>query len=70
MTIRCPLRAPSGILATGEILDFIQRILNVRSQIGDKSAIQRVAGINCQYRFHLQVLAPFGKLKQAQAVNP
>src|SRR5260370_7207295 len=68
MTVRGALRAPSGVGAAGEILDFIQGILYVWCQVRNESAIQRIAGINREYRLHIQVFAPFRKLKQTQTV--
>src|SRR5208283_4570587 len=54
------------------VFDFVQGVLDVRLQVGTGSnahLAQRVAGIDGQHRFHVEVLAPFQVFEQAHAIG-
>ncbi len=66
------LGAPLGVGAAGHVLDFVERVLHVRLKRGagiDVVLRERIAGIDGQHWFHLQVFAPLQKLQQAHAVG-
>src|SRR3979490_3229970 len=71
VTISGAFCAPSGGCVTCYILNFIEGIVNIGNQIStriDVSAVERIAGVDGEKRFHVDVFAPFQELQKSQAV--
>src|SRR6202000_3347358 len=63
---------PFCVDAAGDILNFIERIFDEGFEVfagDDVRAFERVARVNGEDRFNLEVFAPLQKLKQAQAIG-
>ena len=72
MAVLDALRAPFGGGVAGDVFNFIERVLNVRFELrsgGNVIMFQRVTGEHGEHRFHVQVLAPAEKFRQAETVG-
>ena len=64
--------APLGVGAAGDVLDFVERVLDVGLEIGAGIHVllgHGIAGIDGEHGLHLQVFAPLEELQQAHAVR-
>src|SRR5215469_6125052 len=66
MAIGCALRSPRCTGASGDVLNFIESILDIRLEGGagsNKFAIERVPSVHRQQWLHIQVFAPLQELE-------
>ena len=62
-----------GLSVPDEILDFLERFLNVgfqfRTSPDDATPAEAVAGKDAEQRFHVKILAPLSEFEQPEAVG-
>src|SRR5947209_14380697 len=72
MTILRANRTPVRLLAAGYVLDFVERVLNIGSELRAGIYVfllQGISGIYGEHRFHVQVFAPFQEFEQTHSVR-